>query len=326
MPVSPRCPRARRCTCALLAISLTLWGCPNGTGPDPLVWTAQTSLPEARRAGHLNAVGTDLYYFGGNASIFTDYVASAYLFDASSQTWTGADSMPTARDQGATAVAAGRICGVNPLAPEHNGFSRLSVNEAFNVATGTWATAAEIPTARGSVRADTLGGLIYVVGGSTGPEALSTVEVYDPATDSWSTAPPLPAPRLNHTLASIHGKLHVAGGEGPDRDARAEVFEFNPATGDWSARGAAMPTPRLRAGSAVLDGKLVVLGGQLEAGGAFSDAVEVYVPTTGLWSSLPSLPMPMIDVTAVAVGRTLYVVGGLTPDSVTSRVFSIFVP
>lgn len=328
MRLSPRCLGARGLAYVLLAVTLPTGGCGDGTGPDVLVWTAQTPLPEARRAGHLNAVGSQLFYFGGNSSRLTDdYVASGHVFDRVTRSWGSTQSMPTARDQGATAVLAGRIWvigGVNPLAPEQNGFSRLSINEAFTLATGTWTSAAEMPTARGSVRADTLNGRIYVVGGSTGVQALDTVEVYDPSTDSWTVGPSLPAPRLNHALASINGKLYLAGGEGSAREARAELFVFDPVTGEWS-EGPAMPTARLRTGSAVLQGKLVVLGGRLDTDG-FSDAVEMYDPGTNEWATLPPLPMPMIDVAAIAADRTLYTVGGLTVDSITSRVFSIVVP
>lgn len=286
-------------------------------------WRRLASLPEPRRAGHAAGLGGNLYYIAGNASTGEDYVATTYVFDPASATWSTGASAPTARDQGATAVAAGRVYvigGINPDAPTHNGLGRLFVNERYDPAADTWESPTPMPTARGGARADTLNGQIYVVGGNSGAfEILDTVEVYDPVSDTWSAGPSMPAGRITHAIGSIQGKLYVAGGEGEARDVRAELLIFDPASGAWS-EGPALPTARHRVASAVLDGRLVVLGGLSNVSvGNFLTVVESFDPATNSWSTLPALPYPVMDAAAAVVDGRLYLIGGITPEGITDR-------
>src|SRR6266446_4755916 len=65
---------------------------------------------------------------------------------------------------------------------------------------GTWMTKTPMPTARNSVGAASINGIVYAVGGQEGfCGPLSTVEAYDPATDTWTTKAPMPTPRYSLT-------------------------------------------------------------------------------------------------------------------------------
>lgn len=55
-----------------------------------------------------------------------------------------------------------------------------------------WATKAPIPTARTSLRAAGINGLLYVVGGHNGVRDVPTFDRYDPGANVWASLPPLP--------------------------------------------------------------------------------------------------------------------------------------
>jgi N-acetylneuraminic acid mutarotase len=167
-----------------------------------------------------------------------------------------------------------------------------------------------MPTARGGVRADTLGGRIHVVAGGVGRSYYGAVEVYDPATDTWHVAPSLPTPRISFAIGSIDGKLYVAGGHTLDGAATADLHIYDPISGAW-ARGPDMPTARHSVASAVLDGRLLVIGGSSNED--LVGAVEVFDPRANRWSALRPLPVPRAEAQAVVLGGVVYVIGGATP-------------
>jgi hypothetical protein len=287
-------------------------------------WVEIASMPgEPVRAGHAAALDGRVYYIGGNVAFDTP-TPFTYIYDPTTNTWTSGPDMPTARNWGTVAVANDRIHvigGVNAGAPG-NVDSRLFVNEAFDPLIQQWSTYAPMTFPRGGAAGDTLGGLIYVIGGSRGPLALDSVEVYDPAANAWSLAPALPHPLLVPATGSIGGRLYLAGGEGrPCCDARPELLWFESGGGGWST-AAPIPTPRAYAASAVLDGRLVVVGGATGGYGDILTAVEAYDPATNEWSRYRSLPVPTREASAAVVDGVLYVMGGRTGEGNTTRAFT----
>jgi N-acetylneuraminic acid mutarotase len=271
-------------------------------------WFQAAPLPLPRRAGHAAAVAGKLYFIAGFDG---NYVATTYVYDPESDAWSGWRSAPTARAHGASAVWGDRIFligGVNPDAPVSDQ-ERLYSNEAFDVSNGVWATLAPMTTARGGVRADTLGGRIYVVAGGVGRQYYGTVEVYDPASDTWDVAPLLPTPRISFAIGSIGGRLYVAGGHTMEGAATADLRIYDPKAGAW-ARGPDMPTARHSVASAVLDDRLVVIGGSSNDG--LMGAVEVFDPRASRWLALRPLPVPRAEAQAVVLGGVVYVIGGAT--------------
>eukprot|EP00656_Telonema_subtile_P052398 TRINITY_DN7301_c0_g1_i2.p2 TRINITY_DN7301_c0_g1~~TRINITY_DN7301_c0_g1_i2.p2 ORF type:complete len:171 (-),score=32.52 TRINITY_DN7301_c0_g1_i2:47-559(-) len=77
---------------------------------------------------------------------------------------------------------------------------------------GTWSTAAPLPTPRCGHQCALVGSLLYVVGGENGSQKdLDSVAVLDTVTGTWSTAAPLPTPRSDHQLAVGGNLLYVVG-------------------------------------------------------------------------------------------------------------------
>jgi N-acetylneuraminic acid mutarotase len=285
-------------------------------------WFSVTPLPAPRRRGHAAALGEELFYTTGTDSWGEDHVATTFVFDPETESWTTAPSIRTPRDDGAVATAGDYlyvIGGISPDAP-HNGYNRLWMNEAFRASDQSWVARRNMPTAWGSVRGATAGGQIYVIGGRMGVGFLATVEVYDPATHTWSTAPSLPAACEAPGIGLVGDEIYVAGGLETGHATTSALRIFNPAQGTWRA-GPSMPTARAFVASAVLQEQLVIPGGWAVYPGQIPLAeVEAYDLETESWSTLAPMPVPRTEASAAVLQGILYVMGGATDVALTDRV------
>jgi N-acetylneuraminic acid mutarotase len=178
-----------------------------------------------------------------------------------------------------------------------------------------------------------LDGGVYAIGGSD-EFARNTATVWRfTGTDAgWVSVHPLGTARSALAAATgSDGKIYALGGQlGAGASAVAEVYD--PGLNQWSPLPA-MPTPRAWLGAAAAtDGRIYAIGGQLISlstlpdGGvaatySASGAVEIYDPSSGLWSSGPSLPTPRA-VLAVARGSdgSIYAMGGGVEGGVATAV------
>jgi len=171
----------------------------------------------------------------------------------------------------------------------------LSAVEAYEPATDTWTTKADIPTARFGLAACVVDGRIYVSGGGTKwrePADVPTVEVYDPATDTWTQASDMPRPKLGHTASVVAGKMYIVGGsnsaifmlleEGEiDWDELMELFSivdvYDPARDTWTM-AADFPAPSMEHTAPVVDGKIYTIGGKWGPEPTTPSTVYEYAP------------------------------------------------
>ena len=117
-----------------------------------------------------------------------------------------------------------------PSAPDPS----LSPTDAPSAAaTNVWVASPDLPTARQSLAAGEVNGVLYAIGGTSGGY-LTTVEAYTPGASGWATMAPLPQPRasLNGT-GTINGVLYVAGGflNGVETNT---LFAYTPSTNTWA--------------------------------------------------------------------------------------------
>lgn len=154
-----------------------------------------------------------------------------------------------------------------------------------------------------------MNGKIYAVAGITAAgETVALVQVYDSAKDAWSLTKPLPQAVNHHMAAVVSGKIYVFGGQSASPTTSPfvdSVYEYNPATEQWSAR-AAMPTARSAGATAVINGKIYVAGGRPPRGHDFA----VYDPAADKWTTLPDLPTQRNHLAVAAMQGKVYVVGG----------------
>ncbi|WAJ44810.1 hypothetical protein OK015_27575 [Mycobacterium sp. Aquia_216] len=148
------------------------------------------------------------------------------IFDGTS--WKDAADLPAPREHLA-AVSDGTYIytlGGRLLSADQNS----AAVERFDLATGTWAKLAGMPTPRGSYGATYIDGRILALGGEEPAAVLNVVEMYDITEGKWSTLPPMPTPRHAEVVATVGNTVYVIGGanrpthEGPI--ATVEALDF----------------------------------------------------------------------------------------------------
>lgn len=213
-------------------------------------WSKGPSLPTARGALTATAVGTKIYAIGGarNPSYSTaelrptvpvENVATNEVYDTTTNTWSSARQMLTARNHHGAALIDGKIYVVGGRVGSTFiiGLStNVSTNEVYDVAKNTWSSVLGVPTARSGVGTAVLNGRMHVLGGEAYLNDLvgtyRTHEAYDPRTNNWERLPPMPTPRHGLAVAEIGGKIYavsgsnVAGGGGPHEGVNVnEVYD-----------------------------------------------------------------------------------------------------
>ena len=178
------------------------------------------------------------------------------------------------------------------------------------------------------------GAAVYLAGGFVGDHpgaSTSNVWRYDTQGDTWTAAPDLPAARGGGALARVGRTLHFFGGA--TRTAGVNVLtdfgdhwtlDLGPtdAIADDAAQwvsAAPLPNPRNHLGGAALGGLVYAVGGQLggdEQSGNQS-SVHAYDPSTGAWTEVAGLPIPVGHVASstFVVGNRIVVAGGVTQNS-----------
>lgn len=250
--------------------------------------TARNGLAAASTPGRIHALG------GWND---TSLLAAHEVYQPATNAWSAAAPMPTARYRLAAVTGSDGLVyalgGMQFLAPV---FEPVAVVEAYDPATGTWATKAPMPTPRAGLAAVTgHDGRVYALGGITvsggAVSVLPTVEIYDPATDLWTGGPPLPSARFGLAAAVCpDGLIYAIGGTDANQTSTTKAYSYDPATpaAGWAPRD---PLATARAGLVAAtgpDGLVYAIGGQywyptpadnillgtVEAGGCYSHKFE----------------------------------------------------
>jgi len=281
--------------------------------PATGAWAARASMPTARGLFGTSAVGGTIYAIGGT-TIGRDKLAVVEAYDTATDTWIRRADMPTPRNALSAVAVDGKIYAIGgwgydrpeggweSIDPTATGQDFASV-EVYDPATDTWATRADMPTARSHMTVSAVDGKIYAIGGGARivggrkGDWLPVVEVYDTATNRWARAADLPTPRTVMSSTVVDGRIYVMGGEfhrGPTSSTEelmramrtlSVVEVYDPASGRW-ARGADLATARGWFSASVVNGKVYVVGGRSVAPDAGTPGaratfpeMEVYTPT-----------------------------------------------
>jgi N-acetylneuraminic acid mutarotase len=121
--------------------------------------------------------------------------------------------------------------------------------------------------------------------------------------------------------AVANGRVYLIGGQTNSSATEAytnTVFEYNPATSNWTAR-APMPTARSAGAAAVIGNLIYVAGGRPPRGSDFA----VYNVINNQWTTLPNLPTARNHLAAGAIDGKVYVVGGRLGAGFTSEMTAV---
>jgi len=184
--------------------------------------------------------------------------------------------MPSARSAFAVAAVNGILYAIGGYhrdlpAP----FEMSHAVEAYDPATDSWTTRADVPFAEMSSAAVGAGGFIYVIGGSNFNGETPAVQRYDPVTNTWTQVKPLDIEVAERAAAAFNGRIYAMGGTGYHVDALRRNDEYDPSADTWTPRSP-VPTGRLGMHAAELNGLIYTVGGRVQD--VPTNIVEAYRP------------------------------------------------
>ena len=210
-----------------------------------------------------------------------------------------------------TSVVDGVIYAIGGTDSTLLGFSTV---EAYDPATATWTTLADMPTARAFFSTSVIDSVIYAIGGTIDAgsfQPLSTVEAYDSATDTWTTLADMPTARHSLSTAVVDGIIYAIGGSDRTFLGFSTVEAYNPTTNTWTT-GTEMPTGGglgLPSGG-IIDGKIYVIGGFENDSFVPIATVRIYDSATDTWTTGTDMPTARGVFSTSVVDGQIYAIGG----------------
>jgi hypothetical protein len=278
----------------LCYVALSLAACEEGPPapdrghPDDAIEQSVSSSADMRvaRAAHTatDLRGGGVLVAGGFGQSEGDPLASAELYDASTESFAPIEDMTTPRQShSATPLPDGRVL----ITGGYGIDGPLRSAEIYDPATRRFTPTGQMNVRRAGHEAVRLkDGRVLIVGGiGLGFAFLETAELYDPLTGRFSSTGAMSVPRESHTTTLLpDGQVLVAGGHvGREVNLRlyASAELYDPATGRF-ARADDMTTPRHKHDAVGLaDGRVLIVGGadEREDPRPF-DTAEIYDPET----------------------------------------------
>jgi len=278
---------------------------------DTGTWSTVGQTTTARTEIGGVEINGKVYVIGGGALGRQDS-PMAQEFDPATGRWRDLAAMP----KGVAHVGVAALNGKVYVA----GFTRnvhldpLDQFVVYDPASNTWQTLAPLSTRRGSVGLAAVDGKLHAIGGRTPDlKTVATHEVYDSATNKWTPAALLPTARDHLGTIVVDGKIHVFGGRLDDLvlDNVGLHDVYDPLTDKWQTV-APLPTKRSAGAAALYHGLILYHGGECKnpTTRATFDEFEAYDPKTDSWRTLTKGPTGLHAHVDVAVGNTVYFIGG----------------
>ncbi|KAJ3474279.1 hypothetical protein NLG97_g9915 [Lecanicillium saksenae] len=194
------------------------------------------------------------------------------------------------------------------------GFVTADLMQIYNISSGVWTRAADLPVALNHPNTAAVGGKIYLLGGLKGGDnsvwrATGDSWEYDPAARTWRTLPPMPkgyeagsaAVGVHENLIVLAGGLRALHLDSEFQDTVDSVVMYDLHADAWRSvpvPAQKLPEGRDHAGSAVVDGTMYVVGGPVPR------AAECWKEASA------KMPTARGGLAAAAVGKTIYTFGG----------------
>lgn len=182
------------------------------------------------------------------------------------------------------------------------------------ITAGEWRTdGAQLNTPRFGATAVTLGGYIYVMGGTTtNGVVLNTVERYDPVSKTWdeTVVAPFDVPRLDATSIVLDGKIYLIGGQDDEEEVLDKVEEYDPVSNTWHELS---ETREKRRGAVAVPifGTICLMGG-LTDNDVFEEKIEWYDIANEKWEQAQTnWNLPRFKPFLAGIDDKLYMFGGI---------------
>jgi N-acetylneuraminic acid mutarotase len=200
----------------------------------------------------------------------------------------------------------------NPVAPT---VADQPTGAAFTTARNIWTVRAPLQVPRAGLKASAVNGIIYAIGGHSGPSQIRrTVEAYNPSTNSWTGKSPLPEPLEPFEATSLNGKIYVAGGYRAVGTSNA-LYVYDPATNRWTRKADLPYGGRFGGLQAAINGLLYVYLGMTtnSDGTAGPQRFLRYNPSTDRWISLKVPSFARVGGASAVFDGRFYIMGGKLP-------------
>ncbi len=267
------------------------------------IYIPATNMPSARTHLTSTAVGTNIFVLDGVTSPGTMNLC----YDTVRNTWATKANAPI-KSWYATVVTVGT--NIYRIGGDAYPYTR---NDCYDTTNNTWSTKASMPTPRWEVALSAVGTNIYAIGGTDNNNSgtkLNKNECYNTKTNTWSTKAVLPTPRYKAYSEPVGTNIYVIGGSsGNNNYTKNECYSTTSNT--WTTK-ADMPTPSYRGASSVVGDNIYVFGG---TNYSVSPSVELnknqcYNTKTNTWSTKRNMSIKRYEMTASAVGNSVYIIGG----------------
>ena len=283
---------------------------PHGFGP--------TGSMKVLRFGHtatLLSTGHVLVTGGETAGVYGS-IASAEIFDPSTQKFAATASMTTARsdhtatllcDLTAASCANHKVLiaggwGLDP-------YTLPATEELFDPSTGTFTSTGSLNDSRFAHTATLLGnGKVLIAAGAVGGSRIASAELYDPHTGTFTRTGSLTTTRSGHTATLLaNGKVLITGGANDAGNQLASAELYDPVAGTFTATGSMHATRFDHTATRLPDGKVLIVGGY-DTGAA---TAELYDPAKGTFAETGTLTPQRAEHAAVLLPNgTVLVAGG----------------
>jgi len=275
-------------------------------------WVAMAPLPVTGISG-VAAISDRIYAVAGSNNV-------VYEYDPAANSWALKTHVPTSRDSFAVASCQGKlyvIGGAISRDPMNGDARSCGITEAYDPATDTWELKAPMPTGRVQMKAETVSGKIYVMGGRTaGPySTVNVTEAYDPATNSWATKAAMPYSVVSYASAAVNEKIYVIGGQAEfEPRLNLDTTQIYDTISDKWSLGKPAPVIIWQAAAGATTGELApkqiyVVGGSVGFA-AGSDQNYAYNPQNHTWIRAAPMPTARFNPSCAVVDDLLYVLGG----------------
>ncbi len=194
----------------------------------------------------------------------------------------------------------------------------FSINPASGAATPLGSLSPAVHDAAGAF----LNGKYFVFAGGTGatPAITNIVQAVPAAGGNAQNVGMLPQPRADLAAAVVDNTAYVLGGSLETQSFYPSVLASTDGV-TWRTAGNIATPVRYPAVTAA-NGAVYIIGG-VTSNGTDTSAVQRYDPKTGATTVIAQLPAPTSHASAVALGTSVYVLGGFVNNTVSSQVLRV---
>lgn len=271
----------------------------------------------------------DIFFIFSLFSLFISMIIYCPIVNASENTWTIMEAIPTPRS----------YCGISAinekiyvLGGDDGGLNAIGTNEEYDVNTDTWTFKNPMPTPRMNFATAVFQNRIYTFGGvdgDSGSDLSSVVEVYDPSTDSWENKTSMPTPKAHFHANVINDKIFLISGltqsaPGGSLYLTSENIVYDLLTDSWDTK-TSIPIATHSHVSVTVDDKIYIIGG------ASGSQTQIYDPQSDSWNIGESIPTNVQNAAGVATTgnlapKAIYVFGGFIEFLWSTNLTQIYCP